>query len=117
MIIGVGIDIVRISRFKKLSEKVIKRLFTAEEIKLFEVREPERMAVNFAAKEALIKALGRVISWREAEVLRDKYGKPYIKSSGKLKELLDLEGVRNIHLSVSHEGDYAIAFLILEGGN
>ncbi len=117
MIIGIGVDIVRISKFKKLSEKAVKRLFTAEEIRLFKVRKPERMAVNFAAKEALIKALGRSISWKEVEVLRDKGGKPYIKSSGKLRELLGLKGIRNIHLSMSHEGDYAIAFLILEGGN
>lgn len=117
MIIGIGVDIVRISRFNNIEEGIVRRIFTDEEMKLFKVRRYERMAVNFAAKEALIKALGMPISWREAEILRDDKGRPYLKASGKLKERLTFRGVKNVHLAMSHEGDYAVAFLILEGGS
>lgn len=74
------------------------------------------MATTFAAKEALIKAMGKLFSWKEIEVLRDKEEKPYVRLSGRTLELSKSKGVKKIHLSLSHEGDYAIAFLILEGG-
>ncbi len=76
----------------------------------------ESLAANFAAKEALIKAMGKLFSWKEIEVLRDREGKPYLRLSGKTLKFIKDKGIGNIHLSLSHEGEYAIAFLILEGG-
>lgn len=75
----------------------------------------ESIAVNFAAKEAFIKAFGKLLSWKDIEVLREENGKPCMVLSGRTKALVEEKGLKHIHLSLSHDGDYALAFLILEG--
>lgn len=75
------------------------------------------LAARFAAKEACIKALppvgSVVIADVETAILPD--GKPYIKAKGKLAEAFEKAGVARAHLSLSHEKEYAVAMVILEG--
>ncbi|MCS7233718.1 MAG: holo-ACP synthase [Synergistetes bacterium] len=110
-----GVDIVRISRFKKLNRRVLERIFTSRERDMFLEGRLESIAVNFAAKEAFIKAFGKLLSWKDIEVLREENGKPCMVLSGRTKALVEEKGLKHIHLSLSHDGDYALAFLILEG--
>ncbi|MEY4262928.1 MAG: hypothetical protein RLY88_636 [Actinomycetota bacterium] len=117
MIIGIGVDAVQLSRFEtKLGEnqKLAKRLFTPAELEA-----PIRtLAGRFAAKEALIKALSGAsgLEWQGMQVLKEDSGKPVLQLNGKTAEIAAAAGVQNIHLSISHDGDMAIAFVIAEGG-
>lgn len=125
MILGIGIDIVAVERIKiannRWGEKFLKRVFTEDEIKYSLMKRiPYRhLAARFASKEALIKALGmgltEIISLKNIEIVNSDTGAPSIILHGRLKEIISARGVSKIHLSISHDGDYAIAQVILEG--
>jgi len=68
---------------------------------------PEHAAGVFAAKEALFKALGKQPDWLAVEVINDESGKPYLRLSA------DIEKKYKASLSISHEKDYAVAFVVL----
>lgn len=75
-------------------------------------------AGRFAAKEAFLKALktgwrGK-IAWHNVEIISDEMGVPSIKVSGEAKSLLENLGVKNVHLSISHTSDHAVAQVIFE---
>ena len=73
--------------------------------------------LRFAAKEAFGKALGtgiRNFELKEVEVKKDSLGKPFLQVSGAAKKLCETVGVEKIHLSISHEKEYAVAFIVLE---
>lgn len=117
MIIGTGIDIVEIKRVKTMvhkNAKFIDRILTENEqkvyVKLHERRKIEWLAGRFAAKEAFVKAVGAGISaqfgWKDIEVKNEENGKPYIVV------LKPMSG--NIHLSISHSDEYAVASVIVE---
>lgn len=124
MIVGLGVDLARASRFRRFLEEgkrnVISRLFTpGEQAYALSVSDPgPHLAARFAAKEAFLKALGlglrEGMSWQEIEVVRNDLGAPALRLSGKAKEHAEVRGVERIHLSYSHEGDYASATVILE---
>jgi len=127
MIIGTGIDIVRVKRIAKLiSEKkrsFIKKLFTQKEIDYCEegpniAISSQHYAGRFAAKEAFLKALGtgwrNGISWQDVEIINDKKGKPILTLHGKAKKILQKNNIRNINLSISHTRSDAVAMVILE---
>ena len=124
MIVGLGVDLARASRFTKLlaQEKrgVITRVFTAGELAYaLAMKNPApHLAARFAAKEAFLKALGlglrNGMRWQEIEVVRNELGAPSLRLSGQAAELADERKVTAIHLSYSHEGDYATATVILE---
>ena len=121
MIIGIGIDIVEVDRFKnKASDKsFMDKLFSEREQAMFQVRQnkAEVIAGNFAAKEAAMKAFGVGFSsgyYREIEVLRKREGKPYILLSGKAKQAFDDVGGNHIFISISNLTDIACAQVILE---
>lgn len=127
-ILGTGVDLQHNSRFIKLvtadDENFFARVFTVQEreycnqFKLVRAR-AERYSARFAAKEALVKALGtgfRKISFHEIEVEKDALGKPYFNVSGQVQELVKKKGIDDIHLSLSHSDDYSLAFVIVEGG-
>ncbi len=101
----VGIDLVQISRIKDLMEKkeTIKKIFHISEI----TDDPESLAGIFAAKEAYFKAIGKKKKWLDIEIKKKKEGKPYIISDKK----------ERINLSITHEGDYAAAIVIIEDEN
>jgi holo-[acyl-carrier protein] synthase len=121
MIFGIGVDLVENRRLLPwLSQpSLLERYFTARELQ--DVREsshPEAsLAARFAAKEAFGKALGcglRGLSLKEIEVQRSPDGKPSLVLTGKPSEVLKRQKVEKIHLSLSHEKDYAVAFVVLE---
>ena len=121
MIVGIGTDIIEIKRIKKAVEKnnhFVDKLFTENEIKYFNTRNNAAnvIAGNFAAKEAVSKAVGtgfRKFGLKDIEVLRDDLGKPIVNLSEKIYEII---GKRNfkIYVSISHSNDNAIAYSIME---
>lgn len=124
MIYGIGIDIVKVERMKQVVEKwgdrFLQKVFTEGEISYcYQKKEPFlSLAVRFAAKEALIKAIGSIdsVSLRDIEVINIDMGKPIIKVRGKLDEFFRKHMIKNVHLSLSHEHDYGIACVVLEKG-
>jgi holo-[acyl-carrier protein] synthase len=122
MIYGIGIDLVKISRLKSAIEKwgksFLKRIFTEDEIAYcYERKEPyPSLAVRFAAKEAFVKAIGSEIHipLTDIEIINDKSGRPSIKIKGKLKQFFKKKSIRHCHLSLSHEKEYGIAYVVLE---
>ena len=115
MIIGIGVDTVAISRFEqKITDtpKLVSRLFTADEADA----PVHTLAGRFAAKEAVIKALAGAtgIEWHGILVSKEESGKPLISVSGTTAEIANALGVSNFHLSITHDGDAAIAFVIAE---
>jgi len=115
---GVGVDIVRVGRLREAlsrTPRLKERLFTRAEIGYCESRPdpPQHYAARLAAKEALAKALGWRVGWQEAEVEVDSMGRPHISLRGRLAG--KLEGL-TIHLSLSHEEDYAVAVVVVEEG-
>lgn len=124
MIVGLGVDLARASRFSKLlaTEKrgVITRVFTPGELAYaLAMKNPApHLAARFAAKEAFVKALGLGLRsgmrWQEIEVVRNELGAPSLRLSGQAAERAAERQVTEIHLSYSHEGDYATATVILE---
>lgn len=125
MILGIGTDIAKVQRFEKWvsNHDIIKRFYHPIEIKENGTFKHlcEHYAVRFAAKEAFSKALGIGITGFE---LKDVYiennnnGKPFLKvQKSAEKKLIDLFGECKIHVSLSHEKEYAIAFVIIESIN
>ncbi len=120
MIIGIGVDIIEIERIKQAVEKTegfLSRVFTASEIEFFSQRRnnPQVIAGNFAAKEAVVKALGtglRGFEWTDIEVLRDALGKPYVLLYNSASTILANDCV--IHISISHCKEYAVANAVIE---
>jgi len=122
MIYGVGIDIVKIERIKgvveKWGRKFLERVFTENEIAYcYEKKEPYlSLAVRFAAKEALIKAIGHAapVSLTDIEVVNVETGKPFLKLEGRFRDFLKNNLIKKAHLSLSHEHEYGIACVVLE---
>jgi holo-[acyl-carrier protein] synthase len=124
MIIGIGTDIVKISRIKALlvknKQRFLAKIFTKKEIELtFKFNNLDRLsgyiAKRFAAKEASSKAfgkgIGKEISFQDIEVFQDIHGKPYLKFSDKVNKNYLLV---KPHLSMTDEKEFAQAFVILE---
>lgn len=122
MIIGTGIDIVQVNRFDSWvnNEKLLSRFFHPEEVKYIlgqNTNQAETIAARFAAKEALGKALGtglRGFALKDIWVRRDGKGKPYIEVFPAFLEITKSYNCVKIHLSISHEKEYACAIVILE---
>ncbi len=118
MIIGVGCDILEISRIEKLknssgSEKV----FTENERRHASGRNA-LLAGDFSVKEAVSKAFGtgvRGFSLTEIEVLRDELGRPYVKLYGRAEALFRKVGGAALHVSISDTGELVMAMAVLEG--
>ena len=116
MIIGTGVDLVHVPRFVRTIERtpgLRDRLFAVGE----RGRPARSLAARFAAKEALIKALGDNTTgfrWHDMEVVSDGEGKPSFVLSGRVAEQASLVGANNIQLSLSHDGESAIAFVVAE---
>ncbi len=118
MIHGIGCDIVKISRIERLleknGEKFLNKIYSEEELELAPI-EPNQyaayLAKRFSAKEAFAKALGtgigEEVAFNRISVLNDEKGRPYIKVDEKYSKL-------KIHLSMSDERTYAIAYVVLE---
>ena len=124
MIVGIGCDIIEIERIARAikSESFIRRVFTAEEAAYCQRRGQQAaasFAARFAAKEAVLKALGtglREGSLQEIAVANDALGKPLVQLSGHFAMLAKQLGVKNIQISLSHSRDFATAYVIMEDG-
>lgn len=124
MIVGIGCDIIEIERIARAikSESFIRRVFTAEEAAYCQRRGQQAaasFAARFAAKEAVLKALGtglREGSLQEIAVDNDELGKPLVQLSGHFAMLAKQLGVKNIQISLSHSRELATAYVIMEDG-
>ena len=115
MIVGIGVDLVDISRFERTLERtprLLERLFSPAEREL----KPRSLAARYAAKEALIKALGGSdgVHWTEIEVASEESGRPVFVLTGSTAEVLAQRGITMMHLSMSHDAHLATAFVIAE---
>lgn len=122
MIVGVGVDVCDIARMEKLliDGKFLARFFSPEEQEYIENKgkaAAQSMAGIFAAKEALVKALGTGLSGGSIQdicVLHDKCGAPYYDLRGAYALHASQRHITNLHLSISHDGGVAVAMAIAE---
>lgn len=115
MIKGIGTDIIKIDR---INYRVIKRILSQDEMKYFnsiknENRKREFAAARFAVKEAIFKAINVSFEFNKISVLKKESGEPFIdeKSMNYLRTKTDNLVLK---ISISHEKEYAIAFVIAE---
>ncbi|KPU43403.1 holo-[acyl-carrier-protein] synthase [Oxobacter pfennigii] len=121
---GTGIDIIEIERIKNAADKnstFLIKVFTMAEIEYFREKKlsPMNIAGNFAAKEAVLKALGtglREMGWKDIEIMRDELGKPFVVLCNNALNIAKSRGIDTIHISISHCRDYAVAQAVAEGG-
>ncbi|MDR2019400.1 MAG: holo-ACP synthase [Treponema sp.] len=123
MIKGIGVDMVRIPRLDRWRNKpgLMERYFCREELAALETKgqgKAASLAARFAAKEAFGKALGTGlagIALKDIMVINRSGGKPDLKLCGSAERALRKSGAGRVHISLTHEGDYAIAMVVLEG--
>lgn len=116
MIIGIGVDVVQVSRFEQQLHRapaLRQRLFVPAERHL-NIRS---LAARFAAKEAVAKALGAPagMNWQDCQVVLDAAGAPKVQAQGSVAAVADSRGIQHWHLSLSHDGDLATAMVVAEG--
>jgi holo-[acyl-carrier protein] synthase len=124
MIVGIGVDIVDIARIQALldryGERFLTRVYTRAEVEyaLCGANKAERLAGRFAVKEAVMKALGTGkslgILWRDVETVRGRLGKPDVHLHGQAVKWAKLRGGGAVHVTITHDGGKAVAFVILE---
>ncbi len=115
----VGVDIIEIDRIGKLIQRwgkiFLQRVYTPSELERY--TNTSSLAVRFAAKEAILKALGacdKGISWQDIEVLAESNGKPVINLTGKAKQHANELSIGKLNISLSHAKGYAVAFVVGE---
>jgi len=126
VIIGIGTDIVRVARLAKglarFGSRYAARILSSEEYQEFLVaaHPAHLLAKRFAAKEAVAKALGTgfrgTFSLRDIAVTHDSLGRPGLLMTGGAQTLAHELQVGTTHITLSDEQDYAVAFVVLEGG-
>src|SRR5574337_45090 len=126
MVIGIGVDLVQIDRFEQAvarhGARLLDRLFTAaEQARLHGYRSPGRhLAARFAAKEAAFKALrtgwGQGVVWRDVEVLGGGLEPAALVLSGRAGEVAAGLGITQMLVSLTHDGDYAMAYVVATDG-
>ena len=124
MIVGLGMDITEVDRMaaaiSRRGRPFLQRVFTPTEIAYCEKHRnrAERFAGRFAAKEAAMKALGTGwacgVRWIDIEVVREASGKPTLKLSGVSRAIADRLGVKNIAVTITHDGNTALAQVVFE---
>jgi holo-[acyl-carrier protein] synthase len=124
-VLGIGTDIIECLRVAQMIERhgelFLTRVFTTHEIEYCSARKAatQHYAGRFAAKEAVLKALGtgwtRGIQWRDIEVRNDLGGKPRIALAGAAREMCEKIGVTEMHISISHCRTHATAYALAVG--
>ena len=124
MILGIGTDLMDMGRLSKESLSgedpfAVRTFSKAELVSAGKTPDPYAyLAVRFAGKEAVFKALGRRIphaAFNEIEILSDQNGAPFVNLYGYTKQAAMEMGVSRIHISLTYEKEYAAAFAVLEG--
>lgn len=125
MIKGIGVDLIRVERLEKAvnrsGERFLSRVYCREELQYCRGQKNPfpHLAVRFAAKEAVLKTLGTGwglgLGWKEVLIYHDQEGRPQVNLTGKAQERAKKMGIADIQISLSHEGDYALAFAVAQG--
>ena len=124
MIYGVGTDICKLSRIESMkslnafAEKILsdneKKIFSSKD----ETQKIKFLGLQFTAKEAVVKAIGtgfkKPMMPNQISVLRNNEGKPIIEFDESIKSFINDLGIKSSHVSLSDDGGYAVAFVILE---
>lgn len=124
MILGIGVDIVDIRRMRagieRYGERFAHKLLSGPEMAEYRaIADPAAfLAKRFAAKEALVKALGigfrQGVQHQQISVMHTSHGQPQFACEGKIAGILSDRGVSGSHLSLADEKDYAVAYVVLE---
>ena len=124
MIVGIGVDIISVERIRGIvqrqGDRFLQRVYTDEEVAYCRrsAHPEQRFASRFAAKEAVLKALG--VGWRRGTTFRDvrvsnnDLGAPSVQLSGRTLEISRELGVRKVLISLSHDEKYAVAQAVAE---
>ncbi len=122
---GIGVDLAHIPRLRRVVERwddrFLRRVFTEAEIAYCRGRRDPipHLAARFAAKEAALKALGTGlrmgVNWRELEVRRERGQAPTLVLTGRSEAIAHAKGASRVLLSLTHDGDYAMAQALLVG--
>ncbi len=126
MVKGIGTDIIEIKRLRLLAEKYPgkfqNKIFTQNEVAYCSLRKDPfpSFAARFAAKEAVLKALGTGlafgIGWRDVEIVTEKDNGPKVSLHNKAVEIAGEKGISKVMISISHDQDKALAFALALGG-
>ena len=121
MIVGIGVDVVEVDRFHAIAARTpgfAERVLTPEERHHRDgsPRSRASLAARWAAKEAVAKALGAPagMAWHDCEVSVDDAGRPHLLLRGSVLEVADRLGITHWHVSLTHDGGVAIAYVLAE---
>ena len=123
-VVGLGVDIVEVERIERAitrwGEAFIRRIYTPREIErsAAPVVVSARLAARFAAKEAVMKALGVgwcALAWREIEIANDHQGRPMVRLHGAALQIARSRGVVEVQVALSHTHDHAVANAVALG--
>ena len=127
MIYGIGIDLVDVKRMERTmnrwGDRFIQRVFTSSEMEICYSRKfpPSAFSMRFAAKEAFSKAIGlgmkKGVRWRDIEVFHFPEGRPGLRLHGRSLEICNEKQITGFHLSMSDDGAYGTAVVVLEKSN
>lgn len=120
-VIAIGVDLVAVARIEAALERhgrrFVERVCRRGEI-VPETPGPQRLSGLFAAKEAVLKALGtgwaEGLAFHQVEVARNVHGAPGVRLHGAARRRAEVLGVDRIHLTISHDGGLALAVAVLE---
>jgi len=124
MVIGVGVDVVDVARLERAlgraGDRFVRRVFTPAEVARCGARQDRTrcFAARFAAKEAVMKALGcgwGPVGFRDIEIGHAPGGRPVVRLQGAALRLAKEMGITDIHISLAHDGPVAIAYALAEG--
>ena len=125
MVLGIGIDLCDVARMREQvaapSDEFVDQVFLPDEIAYCRAKHfpAEHFAARFAAKEAVLKALGEAAGqgsfWRDIEIRNEKDGRPVARLHGRALEMAERLQVRRVFLSMTHIRDLAAATVVLEG--
>lgn len=121
MVLGIGIDIIEIERIKhsidKFGDSFLNKIYTQKELDycLSKFNKYQHLAVRFAAKEAIYKAIasgwGKEATWKNIEITNEANGMPIVSFKGKLKDFISVD--KDIKISLSHSDNYVTAVAIV----
>lgn len=124
MIVGIGVDIVEVDRIRasigKHGERFLNRIYTEAEREYCDRMRDSAVhyAARWAAKEALLKAIGtgmrEGVKMKDAQILKLESGQPTMTLDGRAKEIADGLGARKIHVSLTHDAGQSVAYVVLE---
>jgi holo-[acyl-carrier protein] synthase len=117
-VVGIGVDVVEVSRIERAlsrwGEAFARRIYTTAEVSRADAgaARTSRLAARFAAKEAVMKALGvgwRALAWRDIEITNDALGQPVVHLRGSARRIAEQRGIRRVLVALSHTHEHAVA--------